>query len=199
LSPTNAHQAAEQFISQYYQAINNLAPLAGFYTSSSPRYSGVVPDISINGLSGLTPAQYEAMIAEQSNATTTANTTALQAKTNGATTSTRPPHHRDQRPPTPTETKATATYLIDSVDAHVINPSFALGDPPAVSGNPPAGQRASILVQVTGKIVFGRGRGAEEKGFNEVFVLAPNWDALGKHAPRNARRWLVSSQTFRAL
>ncbi|RBQ92143.1 hypothetical protein VDGD_09973 [Verticillium dahliae] len=57
----------------------------------------------------------------------------------------------------------------------------------------------AVLVQVTGRLYYGRGREAAAKTFNEVFVLVPNWDTFGRNAPKGARRWLISSQNFRSL
>ncbi|CAI4210302.1 unnamed protein product [Parascedosporium putredinis] len=62
-----------------------------------------------------------------------------------------------------------------------------------------SGSRMSLLVQVTGRVHFGKGRDSVRKPFNEVFVLVPNWEALSRNAPRNLRRWLIMSQNFRTL
>lgn len=57
----------------------------------------------------------------------------------------------------------------------------------------------SLLVQVAGRATFGKGREAVRKGFSEVFVLVPNWEAMGRNPPRNLRRWLIASQNLRTL
>ncbi|POR38104.1 Uncharacterized protein TPAR_01698 [Tolypocladium paradoxum] len=93
-------------------------------------------------------------------------------------------------------------YEIESLDAHVINPSSAYGAPENVHDNPKvekSGGRMSIVVTTMGKVQFGKGREAPQKMFNETFVLVPNWDAMARNPPRGAKRWLIMSQNFRAL
>lgn len=97
------------------------------------------------------------------------------------------------------------TYEVESFDAHAVNPTFGLAaaaGPGAGAGAAApdrSGQKMSLLVQVTGRITFGRGREAVRKPFNEVFVLVPNWEALRRNAPRGLRNWLIMSQNFRTL
>ncbi|KOS17049.1 hypothetical protein ESCO_005944 [Escovopsis weberi] len=94
------------------------------------------------------------------------------------------------------------SYLVESFDAHVMNPSFQLGAPETVYDNERVeknGGRMSIVVTTMGKVRFGKGREAPQKMFNETFVLVPNWDAMTRNPPRGVRRWLVMSQNFRAL
>lgn len=93
-------------------------------------------------------------------------------------------------------------YEVESFDAHAVNPAFGFASeaapniPVAADRN---GSKMSLLVQVTGRVQFGKGREAVRKAFNEVFVLVPNWEALGRNAPRGLRRWLIMSQNFRTL
>ncbi|PHH92243.1 hypothetical protein CDD83_8262 [Cordyceps sp. RAO-2017] len=97
-------------------------------------------------------------------------------------------------------------YEVDSLDAHVINPSFAYSAPDSVLDNNSnsskverSGGRVSVVVTIMGKVRFGTGRDAPQKAFNETFVLVPNWDAMARNPPRGLKRWLVMSQNFRAL
>ncbi|KAL2887838.1 Nuclear transport factor 2 domain containing protein [Ceratocystis lukuohia] len=85
-------------------------------------------------------------------------------------------------------------YEVEAYDTHVINPSFAIAMPE--TGMQP---KSSIMVQVTGKVNFGKGRDVFRKSFSEVFVLVPNWDAFSRNAPKNVRRFLVLSQNYRTL
>lgn len=93
-------------------------------------------------------------------------------------------------------------YEVESLDAHVINPSFAFGAPPNLHEGDKverSGGKMSITVTVMGRVQFGKGREAQQKMFNEMFVLVPNWDALARNPPRGLKRWLIMSQNFRAL
>jgi NTF2-related export protein 1/2 len=90
-------------------------------------------------------------------------------------------------------------YEVESFDAHVVNPNFNLGAPDHLLGAEKSGAKSSVLAQVTGRVYYGRGRDVPQQGFNEVFVLVPNWDSFGRNAPRNPKRWLIMSQNFRGL
>ncbi|KAG5928033.1 hypothetical protein E4U42_001379 [Claviceps africana] len=93
-------------------------------------------------------------------------------------------------------------YEIESLDAHVINPSSQYGAPENIYDNNKIeknGGRMSIVVTTMGRVQFGKGRDARQKMFNETFVLVPNWDSMVKNPPRGLKRWLIMSQNFRAL
>lgn len=93
-------------------------------------------------------------------------------------------------------------YEIESLDAHVINPSSAYGAPDKIHEEAKVernGGRMSIAVTTMGRVQFGKGRDAPQKMFNETFVLVPNWDSMARNPPRGIRRWLIMSQNFRAL
>ncbi|OAA41633.1 Nuclear transport factor 2 domain containing protein [Metarhizium rileyi] len=93
-------------------------------------------------------------------------------------------------------------YEIESLDAHVINPSSQYGAPGNIHDNNKVekiGGRMSIVVTTMGRVQFGKGREAPQKMFNETFVLVPNWDAMARNPPRGIKRWLIMSQNFRAL
>ncbi|KAK7408583.1 hypothetical protein QQX98_009231 [Neonectria punicea] len=57
-------EAADIFVSHYYQAINNRAALLPFYINSSSRYA-IPADISINGAVVATPADYSQLLEAQ--------------------------------------------------------------------------------------------------------------------------------------
>ncbi|KEY67824.1 hypothetical protein S40285_02269 [Stachybotrys chlorohalonatus IBT 40285] len=93
-------------------------------------------------------------------------------------------------------------YEVDSLDAHVANPSFQFGIPDNLYDGDKLernGGRMSIVVTTMGKVRFGKGREAPQKMFNETFVLVPNWSALVRNPPRGLKRHLIMSQNFRAL
>ncbi|OAQ97464.1 hypothetical protein LLEC1_03553 [Akanthomyces lecanii] len=93
-------------------------------------------------------------------------------------------------------------YNVESLDAHVMNPSFKFGMPDNVHDAAKAernGARMSIVVTAVGRVQFGKGKDAPQKMFNETFVLVPNWDAMARNPPRGLKKWLVMSQNFRAL
>ena len=94
-------------------------------------------------------------------------------------------------------------YEIESLDTHVLNPSFQLCAPDNLpetnQKSDKQGGRISILVTTLGKVKYGKGRDAPAKMFNETFVLVPNWEAQQKNPPRGIRRFLIMSQNFRAL
>ncbi|KAL6360715.1 hypothetical protein LRP88_06422 [Fusarium phalaenopsidis] len=95
-----------------------------------------------------------------------------------------------------------AVYELESFDAHVVNPSFGMGAPENVYEGAKVeknGGRMSILVNVMGKVQYGKGREAPQKMFHETFVLVPNWEAMVKNPPKGVKRWLIMSQNFRAL
>ncbi|MBE3044808.1 hypothetical protein IMZ48_20065 [Candidatus Bathyarchaeota archaeon] len=95
----------------------------------------------------------------------------------------------------------TPRFEVESFDAHVANPAFNLGGENVAGprGSEKNGSRMSLLVQVAGRVTFGKGREGVKKAFSEVFVLVPNWEALGRNPPRNIRRWLIMSQNLRTL
>lgn len=101
--------------------------------------------------------------------------------------------------------EARVRYEVDSVDAQVVNPEYGVGCPEHLltggggGGRGTTDPRLSLLVQVGGWVSFGADKDAPRKTFSEVFVLVPNWESFGRNAPRNARRYLILSQNFRAL
>lgn len=161
-SLTTSSLAAETFVGNYYQAVNNLAKLENFYINSSSRYA-IPADISINGSVVATPEDYSKLLSSQGQ---------------------------------------NVRYEIESIDTHVMNPSFQYGAPENIHNQAKVekdGGRMSIVVTTIGKVQFGKGRDAPQKMFNETFVLVPNWDAMARNPPRGLKKWLVMSQNFRAL
>ncbi|RDA93014.1 hypothetical protein CP533_0715 [Ophiocordyceps camponoti-saundersi (nom. inval.)] len=158
----SSSEAAETFVSHYYQALNSLSAIAPFYVNSSNRYS-VKADLSINGKVVATPDDYKAMLDAQG---------------------------------------SNVLYEVESIDAHVINPSFSHNAPEHIHDEARVeknGGLASIVVTTMGKVQFGKTRDAPQQPFNETFVLVPNWDVMTRTPPRGAKRWLIMSQNFRAL
>lgn len=181
--PTNTSAGAQQFVENYYITLNGTSlPLPAFYASSNSKYTTcanpVTSDITINGavLTG-GPEEYEKMIKAQRQ--------------------------------TPSGIEARVKYEVEGWDVHILNPEFTLACPENLlsedSNNSKPDKRAkdnikaSLLLQVTGTVSYGGDREAPKKMFNDVFVLVPNWDTHVKNPPRNARRWLIMSQNFRAL
>ncbi|KAF5018134.1 hypothetical protein F66182_9897 [Fusarium sp. NRRL 66182] len=139
-------EAAEVFVTNYYQAINKHANIDPFYINSSSRYP-ISADISINGAVVPTPADYSKLLEAQG---------------------------KDVH------------YETESLDAHVMNPSFSMGAPENVYDNARKeknGERMSIIVTVMGRVQYGKGRDAPQKMFNETFVLVPNWAVMTKNPP----------------
>ncbi|KAL2677216.1 hypothetical protein Neosp_010984 [[Neocosmospora] mangrovei] len=145
-----ASEAAEIFVTHYYQAVNKQSALLPFYINSSSRYP-IPADISINGAVLSAPDDYSKL---------------LEAQGQGA------------------------LYELESFDSHNVY------DGAKVEKN---GGRMSILVNVMGKVQYGKGREAPQKMFHETFVLVPNWEAMVKNPPKGVKRWLIMSQNFRAL
>jgi len=103
---------------------------------------------------------------------------------------------------------ARVRFEVDGFDAHVLNPAFRAACPEHILNQPePRGRgaaavvaaKASLLVHVSGWAQYGAGKDAARGGFVEVFVLVPNWDAMGPRAPRGLKNWLIMSQNFRSL
>jgi len=153
-----AGEIAQRFLDDYFEALNRRANLESFYVNSSPKYTTVKADISINGLVVPMPADFQALIEKQGHG---------------------------------------ITYDVESFDAHCINPNFNLDCPEHLQGPDATGAKASVLVNVVGRVRYGRGKDAPQQNFTEVFVLVPNWDLFSPNPPR--RRRLIMSQNFRAL
>ncbi|KAI0015334.1 nuclear transport factor 2 domain-containing protein [Xylariomycetidae sp. FL0641] len=174
--------AAQTFVDHYYDSRQRRHGLGGYYSTASAALraagAGAAPDISVNGraLAGGV-GEYEALLAAQG---------------------------------------GPVTYAVGGFDAQPVTPVYALGCPPYLAleqnQNPRLakgardGDRVSFALQVNGTLRFGGGGGggdeeqpAEERAFNESFLLVPHWEALAPKAPRGLRRWLIVSQNYRVL
>lgn len=95
-------------------------------------------------------------------------------------------------------------YVVEVVDAHIINPDFRFAAPPELlTPNPSkrhqgASSRLMIMVTVSGKVVFGHEETGNKLNFNDVFRLVPNWEAIAKHG-KGWRRFLIAGHTYRAF
>lgn len=174
-------EGAQSFVDWYYRDLNDARSLSPYYVNSSAKYSnaGVSADITINGAHLPNPSDFEALLAEQRGS---------RSISNGAT---------DRR----SSAKPRVRYEVDSFDAQVINDDYLIAAPNHMSEKGPdkSGGRISILVSVMGILHLDTEPEATRKTFNEVFVLVPNWDARGRNAPRNAKKYLISSQNYRSL
>lgn len=176
-------QGADSFVSWYYQDLNEHRSLAPYYVNSSARYTGagITADVTINGAHLNDPAEYEALLDTQRRGNN---------GTNGA-------DHSSSKHAT---TKV--RYEVTSHDTQVLNNDYGLGCPENILAKGPdsRGDRISMLVTVTGTLHLGSAPDTQHVRFHEVFVLVPNWDAVGRRNPsRNAKRFLISSQNYRTL
>lgn len=173
---------AESFVSWYYQDLNEGRPLAPYYINSSSKYTdaGITADVTINGAHLTNPSEYEALLDQQRSGA--GNTNGHNSKNKGV------------------------VYEATSYDTQVLNNDYGLGCPEHILKQGPDrhGGRISMLVTVTGTLkLLGGGHSdaqAQHVRFHEVFVLVPNWDVVGRrNPPRNAKRFLISSQNYRTL
>ncbi|KAJ0117181.1 nuclear transport factor 2 domain-containing protein [Diaporthe amygdali] len=172
-------QGADSFVSWYYQDLNDHRSLASYYVNSSSKYAnaGVTADVTINGAHLANPTEYEALLDAQRGV----NKTNGDHNTRSGTTKVR--------------------YEVASHDTQVLNNDYGLGCPEGILSKGPdkSGGRISMLVTVMGVVHLGSGADTQHKRFHEVFVLVPNWDVRGRNAPRNGKRFLISSQNYRTL
>ncbi|KAI1117167.1 hypothetical protein F5Y14DRAFT_448102 [Nemania sp. NC0429] len=198
--------AAQSFVEQYYDSLNKRQPLAQFYASASPHLTSasVKPDISVNGRVVESAAAYEALLDAQG----------------------RHVHYDvasfDAHPVNPNYATGCPDALALAADGSEAGGGLGRGK---VAKSIKDGDRLSFVVQVSGTIRYGRpgdaapaaaatstagaaaGAGDAAAGdgtpavsaFNEAWLLVPHWEALGRNASRGLRRWVVSSQNFRAF
>ncbi|CAK7242982.1 MAG: hypothetical protein STHCBS139747_004488 [Sporothrix thermara] len=218
LEVKNSTESAQTFIDWFYTSVSDRKPLASFYVNSNAKYAaaGAAADLSINGRVCAKPSDFEDLLARQagvtpagaSNGTTNAAAAAATSSTSTPTGGSGSGGNNGFR----------VRYDVDGFDVHVLNPSFRLACPDnilqrltpgsaAYDTTTPAQQKqlqqrmVSLLVQVTGHVQYGAGKDAPRGAFTEVFVLVPNWDAIGAGArtPRGLRNYLILGQNFRAL
>lgn len=176
-------QGADSFVSWYYQDLNEHRSLAPYYVNSSARYTsaGITADVTINGAHLNDPAEYEALLETQRSGTN---------GTNGA----------DHNNPKAVTTKV--RYEVTGHDTQVLNNDYGLACPENILAKGPdrSGGRISMLVTVMGTVHLGSAPDVQHVRFHEVFVLVPNWDVVGRrNPPRNAKKFLISSQNYRTL
>lgn len=175
-------EAAQSFVEWYYNDINDHRSLASFYVNASSKYTnaGITADITINGAVLASPAEYEALLDEQRGAAPN--------KANGTDHGSR-------------TSALKVRYEVDGFDTQVINNDYGLACPEHILSRGPdkSGGRISMVVGVQGVVHLGAAPDTQHKRFHEVFVLVPNWDARGRNPPRNAKRFLISSQNYRTL
>lgn len=192
----------------YYDSLNKRQPLAQYYASVSPHLTSasVKPDISINGRVVESVAAYEALLDAQG----------------------RHVHYDvasyDAHPVNPNYATGCPEALALAADG---SEGDARGGPGRgkVAKSVKDGDRISLMVQVNGTVRYGKSGDAPaaaaaaaatsaaaaggdaasaegapaETAFNEAWLLVPHWEALGRNASRGLRRWVVSSQNFRAF
>lgn len=189
----------------YYDSLNKRQPLAQYYASVSPHLTSasVKPDISINGRVVESVAAYEALLDAQGKHV----------------------HYDvasfDAHPVNPNYATGCPEALSLAADG---SEAEARGGPGRgkVTKSVKDGDRVSFLVQVNGTVRYGKSGDAPpataaatsaaaggdaasgdgtpaETAFNEAWLLVPHWEALGRNASRGLRRWVVTSQNFRAF
>ncbi|ROW11748.1 hypothetical protein VPNG_05652 [Cytospora leucostoma] len=181
-------EGAQSFVDWYYRDLNDNRSLSSYYVNTSTKYTnaGINADITINGGALASPAEYEALLDEQRGS----------SKANGA----------DGKASSSSSSSGLSTsnkvrYEVDSFDTQVINNDYSLACPEHILSRGPdkSGGRVSMVVTVMGVVHVGSGPDALRRRFHEVFVLVPNWDVRGRNPPRNAKRFLISSQNYRTL
>ena len=86
-------------------------------------------------------------------------------------------------------------YNTQSFDCHVINHQY--NPETSATRQTEASKNISILVTVSGKVVYGDYNEGETQGFSENFVLVPNSESSS--GDRKAKEWLIQSQNFRLV
>ncbi|OTB06133.1 hypothetical protein M426DRAFT_21250 [Hypoxylon sp. CI-4A] len=192
-------EAAQNFVDSFYEALNRRRPMGNYYASTSPRLTsaGVKPDISINGLALADVAAYEALL-ETQGAPVTYDVASFDAQP------VNPNFQQGAGGPADGNPAAAAAAAVRAGDRL----SFALQVSGTVrygrghvasSSDKNHGPAVSAAPAVGTTDTSGGGGGAQEKLFNESFLLVPHWEAWGRNAPRNMRKWVIVSQNFRAL
>lgn len=178
-------EGAQSFVEWYYNDLNDHRTLASFYVNSSSKYTnaGITADITINGAVLTSPAEYEALLDEQRGALNKANGADVSSSSSSRTSALK------------------VRYEVDGFDTQVINNDYGLACPEHILSRGPDknGGRISMVVSVQGVVHLGSAPDTQHKRFHEVFVLVPNWDVRGRNPPRNAKRFLISSQNYRTL
>ena len=170
-APHTSCITAQSFVETFYHHVSENKSIANLYTSNSPAYQAVNKgsDLNINGAVVARPEDYERILANQ------------------------------RRLPFGFEK---IRYVADNWDYHILNAEFNMGAPPDVlgAGNPKRSDRLMLTVMVSGTVFFGSDKDGFKKTFHETFVLVPNWELFAKKTtPKNAVRYLILSQNYRAI
>lgn len=92
------------------------------------------------------------------------------------------------------------SYEVQSFDCSVINTNYNVGVDESKLSPEKDGKKSSVLVLVSGTVRYWGGDSeGETRGFTETVVLVPNLDAYSPRAPKDSKRWLIQSQTFRII
>ncbi|KUI60806.1 hypothetical protein VP1G_07993 [Cytospora mali] len=174
-------EGAQSFVEWYYRDLNDHRTLSSFYINASNKYTnaGINADITINGAVLASPAEYEALLGEQRGASNPNGTADSSSRTG----------------------TMKVRYEVDGFNTQVINNDYDIACPEHILSRGPDknGGRISMVVSVMGVLHLGAAPDTVHKRFHEVFVLVPNWDVRGRNPPRNAKRFLISSQNYRTL
>lgn len=87
-------------------------------------------------------------------------------------------------------------YNMQGFDCQVLNPNYSSGFADASKSE--SGKNVSLLVTVSGRVVYGDYREGDTRGFSESFVLIPNPDTA-RDGKKHIRQWLIQSQNFRLV
>ncbi|AEO62680.1 uncharacterized protein THITE_108034 [Thermothielavioides terrestris NRRL 8126] len=173
-------EAAKNFVDWYYRQVNEAKPIAQGYVNGNATYdrAGHAPaDICINGLVVATPQEWEKLLEQQR-----------------------------QCPKQTDPNQKLVRYDVEVFNCHVINPDYRFAAPQKMLDlhAPTDGVRMMMMLTVGGTVYFGTGRNkgdgyfAKER-FQDVFILVPNWDVLGKPGAKVGRKYLVASQIYRTF
>ncbi|KAK4191680.1 hypothetical protein QBC35DRAFT_295137 [Podospora australis] len=181
---TNARccaDAANKFVTWYYQQLNEGKPIAQAYVNKNETLMKVghpPAEICINGQMVATPEDLDTLWAQQRSA------------------------------PLATTDKTHVHYDVHCFDAVVINKDYRFACPQNLIDihGPNDGVRMMMTVTVSGDVYFGVSKNwktnddfATKQHFNDVFILVPNWEVIGKQNGKFGKKYLVSSHTYRAF
>ncbi|KAK4162787.1 hypothetical protein QBC43DRAFT_320989, partial [Cladorrhinum sp. PSN259] len=178
-----AAEAGQNFVEWFYDQLNKSKPISSAYTTNSETYkqaSHPPSDICVNGLVLSTPEDLEKTIDKS-------------------------------RSWTNCPADKTVRYVVESFDASVVNGDYRFAAPPNLieTHGKNDGVRLMISLTVSGTVFYGVDKHSRDnanymvkKHFNDVFILVPNWDVIGRNSKNKAiagRRYIVASHTHRAF
>ncbi|KAM7198089.1 hypothetical protein V8F20_006334 [Naviculisporaceae sp. PSN 640] len=190
----SSSEAAEAFVTWYYDAINKGKPISSGYVNANKTYMAAQhppADLIINGRQLSTPEEWEKLLEQQRTpqlvlsppSSTTTNITNINIS-------------KEDKPPT-----NLVQYTPESYDTHIINADYTFACPPdlAKKYSKNAGVRMMLTVTVSGRVSFGPDKEAPKQTFHDSFVLVPNWEVIARAGSKATRRYIVVSQTYRAF